>query len=67
MGGDILVMCLHFVFWILVLILIEVGAFKCFGRVLYVFKKNRIPIKQDLDMDDDVLEEENRVAEATPD
>ena len=66
-GGDILIMMMHFVLWSFVLLLIEAGAFKCFGRLLFVFEKNRIPMKLDIDMDDDVLEEENRVAEATKD
>jgi hypothetical protein len=47
-GGDILIMCIHFVFWTILLILIEVGAFNCFRGFLKVLKKNRIPLKTDI-------------------
>ena len=61
LGGDILVMMLHFIVWSFVLVLIELGAFDFFGKCLLLLKKNRIPPKEHLDLDEDVLEEEDRV------
>lgn len=63
-GGDILVLCLHFIFWTLVLILIEMGAFNWIGKSINMLSKNRIPPKDvdSLNLDEDVLEEEQRVA-----
>ena len=66
LGGDILVLCLHFVFWLFVLMLIELGTFDCFKKCLLVLKRNRIPPKDNLDLDEDVLEEERRVAHGDP-
>jgi ATP-binding cassette, subfamily A (ABC1), member 3 len=62
-GGDVLVLCLHFVFWTFVLFIIESGSFKCLGGVYKMFSKNRIPLKDDatLALDEDVIEEDNRV------
>jgi len=66
-GGDVLVLCLHFVLWLFVLFLIEAGAFSCFGKILNFLPKNRIPPKNidSLNLDEDVLEEEKRVEVAT--
>ena len=62
-GGNILVMCLHFIFWSLVLVFIELGAFNWTRRILGMLAKNVIRPKEDaeLKMDDDVIAEEERV------
>ena len=62
-GGDILVICLHFIVWMLVLVLIELGFFNWTGRLASALGKNKIQPKDDrtLDLDDDVIEEERRV------
>jgi ATP-binding cassette subfamily A (ABC1) protein 3 len=44
--------------------LIEAGAFDCFKKVLNLLKKNRIQPKENIELDEDVIEEENRVAQA---
>lgn len=64
MGGDLLLDALHFIFWTFVLMLIEYGAFDCF-KCLIPTKK--IPPKDDLELDEDVLEEETRVAKTPKD
>lgn len=61
-GGDILLMMCHFVFWMFILILIEAGVFSCFGKFLNLLKKNRVAPKNAIELDEDVTEEENRVA-----
>ena len=61
MGGDLLALGLHFVFWLLVLILIELGAFNFLSSSLLLLKKNRLPPRIDLLQDEDVLAEEHRV------
>jgi ATP-binding cassette subfamily A (ABC1) protein 3 len=68
-GGNILLLCMHFFFWIFILFLIENGAFNLFGRMIYILSKNKIPPKKDeeLNQDEDVLEEENRVILMSPD
>lgn len=66
MGGDILLLCMHFCFWIIVLIMIEAGAFNFIRNCLHMLKKNRIPPRTDLEFDEDVLEEERRIADADP-
>jgi hypothetical protein len=60
LGGNVLVLCLHFIFWLFVLFLIELGAFNCFNRFINILGKNRIPPKTDqqLALDEDVREEE---------
>jgi ATP-binding cassette, subfamily A (ABC1), member 3 len=65
-GGNVLVMMLHFIFWCLVLVIIESGSFGWFDRVYNMLGKNRIPPKSDeaLALDEDVVEEDNRVATA---
>jgi ATP-binding cassette subfamily A (ABC1) protein 3 len=67
-GGDVLVLCLHFIFWLLVLLAIELGAFNWTKRVLNLLPKNKIPPKlaSELNQDEDVIEEEERVAALKP-
>jgi len=60
-GGDIAVMAGHFGFWLIVLVLIEVGTCSCLSKVPLLCKKNRIQKKEDLELDEDVVNEENRV------
>ena len=69
LGGNVLFLCMHFVVWMFVLLLIENGFFDCFGRMINVLKKNKIPPKkeEELNRDDDVLEEEERVELMEPD
>jgi hypothetical protein len=45
-GGNVLVLCLHFVFWLFVLLLIENGFFSCFGRIINILSKNKIAPKK---------------------
>jgi hypothetical protein len=68
LGGNILFLCGHFVLWMFVLLLIENGVFNCFGRMINVLSKNKIAPKKDeeLNQDEDVLEEEDRVALMKP-
>jgi hypothetical protein len=47
LGGNVLVLCLHFIVWLFVLFLIELGAFNCFNRFINILGKNRIPPKTD--------------------
>lgn len=65
-GGNVLVLMLHCALWLLVLLLIEAGAFSWTSRVLALLGKNRIPPKSDeqLNLDEDVVEEERRVESA---
>ena len=46
-GGNVLLLCAHFVVWMFVLLLIENGVFSCFGRMINVLGKNKIPPKKD--------------------
>lgn len=66
MGGDVLALCIHFVFWSLVLIFIENGAFSWIKNLISYMPKNNIPAKEDaaLALDEDVIQEDLRV-EAT--
>jgi ABC-type multidrug transport system fused ATPase/permease subunit len=68
LGGNVLALCLHFTVWLIVLLLIELGAFNCFNKFINVLGKNRIPAKtsQQLALDEDVIEEEERVAQMDP-
>lgn len=66
MGGDILLLCCHFVFWTIVLIVIELGSFDMCRRCPDKLSKNKLPYNQELDLDEDVVEEAERVANATP-
>jgi ATP-binding cassette, subfamily A (ABC1), member 3 len=68
LGGNVLVLCLHFIVWLFVLFLIELGAFNCFNRFINILGKNRVPPKTDqqLALDEDVREEEERVSLMNP-
>lgn len=44
--GNILFLCMHFVIWIFMLLLIENGFFNCFGRIINVLRKNKIAPKK---------------------
>jgi hypothetical protein len=57
-GGDILIMFVHGIFWTFVLILIEAGAFNCFSRCFNRMLGRNVRPKTELNQDDDVLEEE---------
>jgi len=63
-GGNVLVLCIHFAFWNLILIAIELGAFKWTKSFYGMLDKNQIPRKEieELNLDEDVLEEEQRLA-----
>ncbi len=66
MGGDAIALVIHFFLWSLVLLIIEQGAFNCLRS--YTCNKRNIPIPQDdIELDDDVLAEQERVEKATPD
>ena len=65
MGGDILLACCHFLFWIIVLVLIEARAFRWVDRLFSCLRGKRVPPRTDLVFDEDVIEEERRV-ESTP-
>lgn len=65
-GGDVLVLCLHFIFWCLVLAIIEGMSFEWVNRIYAMMPKNRIRAKTDeaLDLDEDVVAEDQRVKDA---
>jgi hypothetical protein len=46
-GGNVLLLCIHFVFWLFILLLIENGVFNCFGRMINILNKNKITPKKD--------------------
>lgn len=62
-GGNVLVLCLHFVFWLLVLAIIEMGAFNWIKKIVNLLPKNNIPEKDidQLNLDEDVLDEDMKV------
>lgn len=64
LGGNILLLCMHFLIWIFMLLLIENGVFNCFAQMINILRKNRIAPKkeEELDQDEDVIMEEKRVA-----
>jgi ATP-binding cassette subfamily A (ABC1) protein 3 len=62
-----MVMCLHFIFWTILLVLIEFGAFDCFRTCLDKLNKNYIKPREDLVLDEDVVAEEVRVENASQD
>lgn len=66
-GGDILLSCVHAVFWTVMLILIETRALRCLGNVFNLCRGRKINERTDLVLDEDVVEEENRVAKLEPD
>lgn len=65
LGGNVLVLCLHFIFWTFILFLIEMGAFGWINKIVAALGKNQIPPKDDatLALDDHVIEEEKRIDE----
>lgn len=65
-GGDILVSCLHAIVWTIVLILIETRALRCLDTLFSCCKGRRIPERTDIVLDEDVIEEEERVLNASP-
>jgi hypothetical protein len=68
LGGNVLALCLHFIVWLIVLFFIEIGAFSWVNKIINVLGKNKIPPKSDqqLQLDEDVIEEEERVALMNP-
>lgn len=66
-GGDILIICLHGIFWTIVLILIESRALNCLSGIFNLCRGRKIPERTDLVLDEDVTEEEIRVASSHPD
>jgi len=52
-GGNVLLLCVHFVFWLFILLLIENGVFNCFGRMINILSKNKIAPKKDEDLKQD--------------
>ena len=63
MGGDIAAMLIHCVLWLVVLALIECGAFRWLLKAPLVLSKNRIAPKVGIELDDDVLKEEIKANE----
>lgn len=59
MGGDVLFMMLHFVLWTIVIIVLEGGLINLVSRKLA--SKDPLKPKDDLELDEDVIEEEKRV------
>jgi hypothetical protein len=64
MGGDIMVLCIHFIFWTIILIVIESTSCSACKRCPDKLKKNRLGYNKDLNLDEDVIEEEQRVENA---
>lgn len=62
---DITMMGVHFVFWFFILFLIEIDLGKRLRRCSTQFCSRKVPKRDDLKTDDDVLAEQNRV-ETTP-
>ena len=60
-GGNILIICLHAAFWTIMLILIEARAFRWVDSIFNCCRGKKIPERTDLVLDEDVVEEENRV------
>lgn len=60
-GGDMIALGVHAVFWTLVLIMIEAGLFKWWDWLPVALPKNRVPPLPSLQLDDDVLAEEELV------
>lgn len=65
-GGNLLVIMLHFTFWIILLFFIELGAFNWVGKIGSLIGRNNImPLGNEiLNLDEDVIEEEDRVENA---
>lgn len=65
MGGDLILLGAHFVLWTIVLIALESGVFNCLRTCCTKRGSDLIP-NTDLELDDDVVAEEQRVASHTP-
>lgn len=65
-GGDILVSCLHAIVWTIVIILIETRALRCLSDAFSCCLGKRIPERKDIVLDEDVIEEEERVLNSSP-
>lgn len=63
MKGDIIVMVAHCITWTLVLLILEGGLLKQLKKIQLC--RNRIKPKTDLKLDEDVIEEENRINQYT--
>lgn len=61
MGGDIMLLAIHFIVWTSFLIMVEMGTFSWLWYSL-PFNKGTISPRENLDLDDDVIAEEERVA-----
>lgn len=59
LGGEILLSCVHFIVWTIVVFTLEVGLLRCLRRTCRF--RSSIPPRTDLELDEDVVEEENRV------
>ncbi len=66
-GGDVLLLMVHFIFWLLILVLIELDVFHCITSLPERFSNNKVKPREDLNLDEDVVEEENRVENTSPD
>ena len=64
MGGDLLILAVHFFVWTCFLIMVEMGALSWLWHALPC-NKGTISPRENLDLDDDVLEEEVRVEQAS--
>lgn len=65
MGGDILISCVHFSLWTILLIIIETGIFRCLTK--FSFRNQHVePYYKDIMIDDTVREEEDRVKKTSP-
>lgn len=47
LGGNVLILMLHFIVWTFVLFLIEIGAFSWLNKIVAALGKNQIPPKDD--------------------
>lgn len=59
MGGDVAFNIIHFIFWTILLIILEGGLLSCLRRNCRC--KRKITPRSSLDLDEDVIEEEQRI------
>ena len=57
--GDVVALCLHFVIGVIIIFLIECDLFACLGKITF---REIPPENEDLELDDDVVAEMERVA-----
>ena len=57
--GDVVALCLHFVIGVIIIFLIECDIFACLGKITF---REIPPENEDLELDDDVVAEMDRVA-----